>query len=188
MVNRDRYPANVAIKLTSGDPVFRLINGQPVVSGGIPTAPPTGRPVAPGGAAASTRPAVAPSAPVAIPPAGGAVAPGSTVSIQLEPYQLVGFRTSPRTSIASVQVVVAQEWLNAVRGMIHWTANAARNPAQAFPGRSPTSADLTALDRAAQDASNALTIGHSWAARTRLERLDLIEIFERLGAYPPGLR
>ncbi len=105
-----------------------------------------------------------------------------TLRVTLQPYELMAWTANPEARILSVTEDVPEEEKAKVAGMIDWVKNLDGQVAAKL-----SASERDTLRSAAHEAEASLAKHAYWQARVRLELSELIEIYQKLKAYPPGL-
>ena len=115
-------------------------------------------------------------------------APGGSLELILKPYELIAFRATPDTTIASVNTVVPEDAIAHAQSLVSFLEKNAAGARDQNLGVSLREEEIQILTDRAATARRALDAGHYWRARTMVEHLDLLRVYERLNRQPPNLR
>lgn len=118
---------------------------------------------------------------------GSAVDPQS-VSLTLEPYEVRVWRASKDARIATIRVRPPSDQSELVTAQVTWISDLAKRADDDSLGIPLLKSERELISQAAQKASVALQNGLLRTARSFLENAGLLEIFEKIGKYPPKLR
>lgn len=106
---------------------------------------------------------------------------GRSLTLELDPYELIVGRLDPGLEIASVASKAPPAEIGLVEDRLKWLQRLAAS-------KQPTSsAEKITLGTAIGAAADALKKGRLWRARTALEHNSLLAIYRRLDCYPPRL-
>jgi len=111
-----------------------------------------------------------------------------SVSLTLEPYELRVWRASKDARIATVRVRPPSEKSELVAAQVEWMSDLAKQIADDSLGFPLSTRERELVLTATRRASEALQNGHLRTARSFLENAGLIEVFEKIGKFPPKLR
>lgn len=110
---------------------------------------------------------------------------GTTLILDLAPYELRSFRAGPGATLDSVTITVPPAVVTTVRNRLAFAQGL--ETALAGSRRADVSeAVRTAFSRQVEVAWQAVAQGHLWRARTALSMADAQVIYETLGAMPEG--
>lgn len=111
----------------------------------------------------------------------------NSLSLTLEPYQLLAFRAPATRSIASVTTTIPAADKQIVEGLYNWMRTLADNVASGKTGQSLSPGQKATVAIAATESWAAYKAGHYWQTRTLMESHDLWPIYNLIGDVPPSL-
>lgn len=110
---------------------------------------------------------------------------GAALTVKLQPFELLTYRTTGTLSLARVGVEVDAEGMQRIRSRVSWLEGFAAGPAggprpvELKPGQQET------LSRLSQEAKAELAAGHLWRANSIVDQPALYEIFQASKVFPP---
>lgn len=107
--------------------------------------------------------------------------------ITLKPYQLIAFRASRAARIGSITTHVPAAVRSQIAEQVRWLQSLAQGQDERWFSRLRDE-EKSLLSAASRNAADALGRGELWRARTSIEHHDLLEIYGKIGEYPPHLR
>jgi hypothetical protein len=104
---------------------------------------------------------------------------GKSITLELQPYELIVTRLEPGLMIEEVRTQVAPAERKLVEDTLAWVKRLATSK------RLSGSGDKTTVDAAATAATTALRLGRLWRVRTLLEHNSMLAVYRRTGCFPP---
>jgi hypothetical protein len=113
----------------------------------------------------------------------------SSLTVTLRPFQLYTFRGNGGYAIKAITQSAPADKIQQVRDQLTWLSNLQIRVSADAAHLGLSDAQMAELQQAVSDANSAYAAGALWLARTRMERHELLRIYQLPAVgYPPSYR